>query len=159
MSSSSSDSGAGAPSDDILEEALIRAVKDMYKSEKLEDLTIKRVRKAAELDLELEEDFYKSDEKWKEKSRDVISKAVVCELTSALGLQLVVGNVLIGIGGFGRTSMSGRREMHSPRLFRRRMRLHRPRSQQLNQSLVVRAPQSFSRPAVSISFLAFEIAL
>ena len=64
--------------DSQLESALRSAVRRCYKSKDLESLTVKRVRKAAEEKIGLEEDFFKNDDRWKEKSKSVIQSEVVC---------------------------------------------------------------------------------
>lgn len=64
------------PSDDILEQELRQVVRDTYKTGNLEDLTVKRVRLAAEKSLRLPEGFYKSDA-WKTRSKDLIESEVV----------------------------------------------------------------------------------
>ncbi len=67
-----------ARSDEVLEGALRRVIKNVYDSGNLEELTVKRVRRAAEEELGLEEGFFKTDEEWKERSKDFISGQVVC---------------------------------------------------------------------------------
>lgn len=67
-----------APSDDALEKALRDAVAEVYKSGKMEELTIKRVRLAAEKSLGLDGGFFKGDSNWKAKSEEVIKDEVVC---------------------------------------------------------------------------------
>ena len=64
--------------DSQLESILRSIVRNCYKNKDLESLTVKRVRKAAEEKLALEEDFFKNDERWKEKSKSVIQSEVVC---------------------------------------------------------------------------------
>ena len=64
--------------DKQLESALRDVVRRCYKNRNLESLTVKRVRKAAEEKLGLEEDFFKNDDWWKEKSKTVIQSEVVC---------------------------------------------------------------------------------
>lgn len=66
-----------SPSDATLERALRRAVQLVYKSGNLEELTVKRIRKIAERDLNLQDDFFKTDVVWKDKSKSVISSEVV----------------------------------------------------------------------------------
>ncbi|MCJ1461853.1 hypothetical protein MMC07_000452 [Pseudocyphellaria aurata] len=60
------------PSQVALEQALRKAVQRVYKLGNPEELTIKRIRAAAEHDLDLEEDFFKTDSTWKEKSKNII---------------------------------------------------------------------------------------
>ena len=66
------------PSDAKLERALRDAVRDVYKNGDLENLTVKRIRKAVQEKLALEEDFFKSNDRWKEESKSVIQSEVVC---------------------------------------------------------------------------------
>ena len=67
----------GPPADATLEQALRKAVQQIYKSGDLENLTIRRLRKVAEEDLDLDDDFFKIDPIWKEKSKNVIQAEVV----------------------------------------------------------------------------------
>ncbi|RLL94942.1 hypothetical protein CFD26_105305 [Aspergillus turcosus] len=64
------------PSDEALEKALRDAVAKIYRSGKMEELTVKRVRLAAERALGLEEGFFKGDSAWKSKSDQVIKDEV-----------------------------------------------------------------------------------
>ena len=63
--------------DSRLENALRSVVRECYKNKDLESLTVRRVRKAVEEELDLSEDFFKNDERWKEKSKSVIQAEVV----------------------------------------------------------------------------------
>ncbi|KAL5359751.1 hypothetical protein BJX96DRAFT_149024 [Aspergillus floccosus] len=65
-----------APSDDALERALRDTVAKIYKSGKMDELTVKRVRLAAEKALDLEEGFFKSHGTWKAKSDEIIKDEV-----------------------------------------------------------------------------------
>lgn len=65
------------PSDAALKEALQNIVQEIYESRKVEDLTVKRVRIAAEKRLGLRTDFFKDHPVWKEKSKDIIQAEVV----------------------------------------------------------------------------------
>lgn len=67
----------GPPSDATLEQALRHAVQNVYKSGDLEQLTVKRLRKAAEEDLDLQAGFFKQGAAWKEKSKAIIESEVV----------------------------------------------------------------------------------
>lgn len=60
-----------------LEQALRNAVQRVYKLGNLEELTVKRIRTAAEQDLDLEEDFFKTDSTWKGTSKKIIESEVV----------------------------------------------------------------------------------
>ncbi len=77
MSDSSSLSDA-IPSRPALEQGLRNAVQQVYQTGDLENLTVKRVRKIVEDDLELPEDFFKIDATWKERSKELIQAEVVC---------------------------------------------------------------------------------
>ena len=68
----------GAPSRLILQEALRNAVRAVYRSGDLDNLTVKRIRKSVEVELDLQDDFFKSDSAWKEESKDIIQSEVVC---------------------------------------------------------------------------------
>lgn len=50
----------------------------LFRHGQLEDLTVKRVRKAAEEELDLPVDYLKSNSEWKDRSKDIISEEVVC---------------------------------------------------------------------------------
>lgn len=76
--SSGSETSRELPSDAKIEQAIRRVIVDRYKSGNLEDLTVKRVRKAVEQGLDLPEDHLKTDLKWKEKSKEIILHEVVC---------------------------------------------------------------------------------
>lgn len=65
------------PSTAVLEQALRTAVREVYRSGDLDNLTIKRIRKSVEGDLDLQEDFFKNDPVWKEESKNVIQSEVV----------------------------------------------------------------------------------
>ncbi|KAA6411496.1 MAG: hypothetical protein FRX48_04776 [Lasallia pustulata] len=66
----------GPPSGATLEHALRRAVQNVYTSGDLEQLTLKRIRKAAEEDLDLQDGHFKQDTVWKEKSKAIIESEV-----------------------------------------------------------------------------------
>ena len=67
----------GAPSKVVLKEALRNAVREVYRSGDLDNLTVKRIRKFVEVDLDLHNDFFKSDPAWKEESKNIIESEVV----------------------------------------------------------------------------------
>ena len=67
----------GAPSAAVLEQALRNAVREVYRSGDLDNLTVKRIRKAVEADLDLPDDFFKNDPAWKEESKIMIQSEVV----------------------------------------------------------------------------------
>lgn len=61
-----------------LEQALRHAVQVVYKIGDLEELTVKRMRKAAEESLHLYEGFFKESEEWKDRSKRIIEEEAVC---------------------------------------------------------------------------------
>jgi len=65
------------PSDKVLERALRHAVQVVYRKGNLEELTVKRMRKAAEEELDLQEGFFKEPE-WKDRSKAIIETEAVC---------------------------------------------------------------------------------
>lgn len=71
----------GPPSDATLEQALRDAVQRVYKRGNLADLTVKRIRKSAEEELDLPDDFFKDDANWKGKSKMIIQLEVVSAMT------------------------------------------------------------------------------
>lgn len=75
--SDTSSLSAHLPTHAELEQALKNVVQTIYKSGDLENLTVKRVRKAAEENLGLDEGFFKDHETWKDKSKDIILAEVV----------------------------------------------------------------------------------
>ncbi|RDW86753.1 putative transcriptional regulator [Aspergillus mulundensis] len=64
------------PSDKKLEQTLRETVATIFKTGKTEDLTVKRVRLAAEKALQLEDGFFKSNGDWKAKSDRIIKDEV-----------------------------------------------------------------------------------
>lgn len=74
---SSSSPSTARPANATLEKALQHAVRQVYKSGNLEDLTVRRVRKTVEEDLGLDEDFLKTDAIWSSKSKLIIQAEVV----------------------------------------------------------------------------------
>ncbi|KAE8136367.1 hypothetical protein BDV38DRAFT_114683 [Aspergillus pseudotamarii] len=64
------------PSDDALEKALRDTVAKVYKSGNMEELTVKRVRVAAEKALGVDEGFFKGSSTWKSKSDQIIKDEV-----------------------------------------------------------------------------------
>lgn len=69
---SDSDSHAAIPADSEIETTLRAIVARLYKAGDHDELTVKRVRKAAEMRLELPDGFLKENEDWKMKSKDII---------------------------------------------------------------------------------------
>lgn len=67
-----------SPSDERLEKGLRDAVTKIVRTGELENLTVKRVRLATESALGLEEGFFKSHNKWKSRSEQIIKAEAVC---------------------------------------------------------------------------------
>jgi hypothetical protein len=70
---SDSESDISIPKDSAIEKTLRAIVARLYKAGNHDELTVKRVRKAAELELELPDGFLKENERWKVKSKDTIA--------------------------------------------------------------------------------------
>lgn len=79
MSDSESDVSppAATPSEEVLTSALRNAVAKIFQTGKEEELTVKRARLAAEKELKLKQGFFRSDEKWKAKSDQIIRDEAV----------------------------------------------------------------------------------
>lgn len=67
------------PSRATLEQALRDVVQQVYKTGNLEELTVKRVRIAAEKFLNLKDGFYKSEPTWNQESKRIIRSEVVSD--------------------------------------------------------------------------------
>lgn len=65
--------------DSDLENALRVKVQQIFRLGNLDELTVKRVRRAVETELGLELDHFK-DQAWREKSKTIIESEVVCIL-------------------------------------------------------------------------------
>lgn len=65
-------------SEERLEKGLRSTVASIFRSGKLEELTVKRVRLATETALGLEEGFFKGHEEWKSRSETVVKEEAVC---------------------------------------------------------------------------------
>lgn len=65
--------------DSDLENALRVKVQQIFRLGNLDELTVKRVRRAVETELGLELDHFK-DQAWREKSKSIIESEVVCVL-------------------------------------------------------------------------------
>src|ERR1700743_142843 len=74
---SDSEDAPAIPSDSRIASALRTTVADIFNSGSLEDLTLKRVRKAVEQQLNLPEDFLKTSQEWKDKSKEIVNAEVV----------------------------------------------------------------------------------
>lgn len=89
VSDSESDAEADAPtvpSDAALEQALRNEVAAIFKSGNMEELTVKRVRLAAEKKLGVEEGFFKTTDDWKTRSDQIIKDEVVRSPAIGTGL-------------------------------------------------------------------------
>lgn len=67
-------------SDRQLEDALRKEVKSIIATGKLEGLTVNAVRSQAERALDLPAGYFKNDSKWKDRSKNVITKAAVSSM-------------------------------------------------------------------------------
>lgn len=65
------------PSDKQIDKALRDVVADTFKSGKTDELTVKRMRLAAEKALGIEDGFFRGDSVWKVKSDQIIKEEVV----------------------------------------------------------------------------------
>ena len=77
MSDSELSSAPPIPSDATLEKALRDAVGEVYRGGNRENLTVKRMRLAAEKALDLQEGFFKGDATWKVESERIIKDEAV----------------------------------------------------------------------------------
>jgi hypothetical protein len=75
-----------APSDEALEQSLRDIVAAIFKSGNMDELTVKRVRLAAESSLGLTAGYFKSTDVWKMRSEEIIKDEVV-SLHYQLGLR------------------------------------------------------------------------
>ena len=64
--------------DSDLENALRAKVQQIFRLGNLDELTVKRVRRAVETELGLEVDYFK-DEVWRGRSKSIIESEVVCD--------------------------------------------------------------------------------
>ena len=64
------------PDDSILENELRQVVRNIYETGDLVELTVKRVRNAAEKNLDLRDGFFKESQ-WKDKSKAIIEAEAV----------------------------------------------------------------------------------
>ncbi|KAL3463040.1 hypothetical protein BJX64DRAFT_132465 [Aspergillus heterothallicus] len=75
------------PSDVQLEKALRDAVARIYETGKMEELTVKRIRLAAEKALQLDEGFFKTNGDWKARSEQIIRDEVEVQDAAGQGSQ------------------------------------------------------------------------
>ena len=66
-----------APQASRVEESIRRVIKNIYDSGNLDDLTVKRVRTAAEKELHLPDRWFRDHAEWKDKSAELIKRVVV----------------------------------------------------------------------------------
>ncbi len=74
---SDSESSISISSDAALPEALRLAVADVYRRGNMEELTVRRIRTAAEQNLGLSSGFFKGDFRWKAESDRIIKEEIV----------------------------------------------------------------------------------
>ena len=60
------------PHDTTLEDALRSQVKELFSNEGADNITVKRVRALTEQKLDLEDGWFKNDEEWKNRSKEII---------------------------------------------------------------------------------------
>jgi hypothetical protein len=77
LSDSESEAETAVPSDQALEKALRNEVVVKYAAKNWEELTVKRVRRAVEEHLGLEQGFFKNTGNWKTNSEDIIKDEFV----------------------------------------------------------------------------------
>ena len=70
------------PSAQAMEKALREAVARTFKSGNMSELTVKRMRIAAEKSLGLDDGFFKGHAEWKGRSDSIIKDEVVCSFIS-----------------------------------------------------------------------------
>jgi hypothetical protein len=74
---SDSEASISLPSNSKIEQSLRKVIERIFKSGDHDNLTLKRVRKATEDDLKLPDDFFRTNDGWKEKSKVFITSEVV----------------------------------------------------------------------------------
>lgn len=89
-SMSDSEASTQFPSSLAIEQGLRATVARIFRSANHDNLTIKRVRKAAEEELELPDDFFKNSKDWKDRSKDLITAEVVCRVDSSHSCGLII---------------------------------------------------------------------
>lgn len=80
MSDSDAEPAPALPPDAKIEQALRRLVRDLWLAGDHDNLTVKRIRKSAEEQLRLPDDFFRDDSTWKDRSKTVITDQVVSQL-------------------------------------------------------------------------------
>ncbi|KAF4301575.1 hypothetical protein GTA08_BOTSDO10798 [Botryosphaeria dothidea] len=76
MSDSDAEPAPALPPDAKIEQALRRLVRDLWLAGDHDNLTVKRIRKSAEEQLRLPDDFFRDDSTWKDRSKTVITDQV-----------------------------------------------------------------------------------
>lgn len=79
------------PSDKQLAKALRDVVANTFKSGKVEELTVKRMRLAAEKALGIEEGFFRADSVWKARSDQIIKDEVVSWVLVMVTEEMIIG--------------------------------------------------------------------
>jgi hypothetical protein len=68
-----------SPAPVAIESTIRDIISELYRTNKLEELTVKRVRIAAEQELSLDPGWFKTHEVWKDRSKKFIEEEAVCE--------------------------------------------------------------------------------
>lgn len=79
------------PSDKQLAKALRDVVADTFKSGNSDELTVKRMRLAAEKALGIEEGFFRADSVWKARSDQIIKDEVVSWVLVMVTEEMIIG--------------------------------------------------------------------
>jgi hypothetical protein len=73
-----------SPAPVAIESTIRDIISELYHTKKLDELTVKRVRIAAEQELSLDPGWFKTHEVWKDRSKKFIEEEAVCEKTPML---------------------------------------------------------------------------
>jgi hypothetical protein len=73
-----------SPAPVAIESTIRDIISELYRTDKLEQLTVKRVRIAAEQELSLDPGWFKTHEVWKDRSKKFIEEEAVCATTPML---------------------------------------------------------------------------
>jgi hypothetical protein len=74
---SASEADVSLPPDKKIEQGLRTVIVRLFKAAKFEELTVKRIRNTTENELELPENFFRTHDDWKDRSKDFITDEVV----------------------------------------------------------------------------------
>jgi len=75
--SSDSELSNDVPNDSVLENALRQRVVTAEREGELHSATVKTIRTAVETKFDLVENFFKTDPKWNQRSKDIINNTIV----------------------------------------------------------------------------------